>query len=152
MMLYLMVPLLVTILGRQPIAGGPVDPARAARPVRLAADTVPQSGGYTGLTVGYRRTARYVGQLVVDTGAVQVMVFSVASGSPAFSAGLAERDVIVELDGVALTSTTPLERLAPGVSYALRVLRGADEVEVTLVPGPPRQPAPSQARPSSPPG
>jgi len=47
--------------------------------------------------------------------------------------------VILEVDGVAVSSPQkPLAALATGVAYVLRIRRGQEEREVTLVPDPPR--------------
>jgi S1-C subfamily serine protease len=108
-------------------------------------DTVPPAGqrvlaaSYTGIRAEYLVTARIVGESVVDPSDPVVRVAAVDSGSPAERAGISVRDVILEIDGARLRWTTDLEKLAPGVSYVLRIRRGGDEVEVTLVPGPPRR-------------
>jgi S1-C subfamily serine protease len=108
-------------------------------------DTVPPArqrilaASYTGIRAEYLVTARIVGESVVDPSDPVVRVAAVDSGSPAERAGISARDVILEIDGARLRWTDDLEKLAPGVSYVLRIRRGGDEVEVALVPGPPRR-------------
>jgi S1-C subfamily serine protease len=84
---------------------------------------------------------------MVDPGDPVVFVISVERGSPAERAGLAAGDVILEIDGASVRSNTVLARLTAGASYALRVRRRGDEVEVTLVPGPPQPAPPGRAVP-----
>jgi S1-C subfamily serine protease len=140
---------LVIIVFVAPLPAGGMTPALPVivTPVALVSDTVPGDsghgvlGGYTGIRSGYRQTARIVGNTVVDPSDPMVRVFAVEKDSPAERAGLAEGDLILEIDGVTLHSDTVLSHLTPGANVVLRILRGRDEMEVTLVPGPPR-PAP----------
>jgi S1-C subfamily serine protease len=107
------------------------------RPGAPASDTVPGDsshavlGGYTGIRSGYRQTARIVGNTVVDSGDPMVRVFAVEKDSPAERAGLAEGDLILEIDGVTVHSDTVLSHLTPGANLVLRILRARDEMEVT---------------------
>src|SRR5438270_1919284 len=75
--------------------------------------------------------------LPVTTGA---MVISVEPGSPAQSAGLRERDVILEFASRCVSGVDDLHRLlteaAPGEEAALKVLRGVDLLNVPVIPRP----------------
>jgi S1-C subfamily serine protease len=67
-----------------------------------------------------------------------VSVLSVEPASPAAVAGLREGDVIVGLDGRPVAGVDDLQRLladhAIGVACGLAVLRGADRLELRVVP------------------
>jgi S1-C subfamily serine protease len=149
---------LALLVGTLSIDSSPANAGRHALPVPIPPsaarlDTVPAdsgrapAGGYTGIRSGYRQTARIVGNTVVAPTDPVVLVISVARDSPAERAGLAAGDVLLEIEGVSVRSDTVLARLVPGVSYPLRILRGRDEIEVTLVPGPPQPAAPRRAVP-----
>jgi S1-C subfamily serine protease len=92
------------------------------------------------MTTGGKMALRYVGNTVIDDGRdPDVVVLVVDPDSPASQAGLAVGDVILEVNGVSVHDrTAAVLRLATGVSYALRIRRGQDELEATLVPGPER--------------
>lgn len=64
---------------------------------------------------------------------------AVVAGSPAEKAGLAENDIIVSVDGVAIDSAHPLQDLlvqyAPDTTISLGVLRGAATITVSLTLG-----------------
>jgi membrane-associated protease RseP (regulator of RpoE activity) len=135
-------------------SAGIAGPASAgARPRGFSLDTIPadslrlRPGGYTGISSGYWQTARIVGNTVVDPSDPMVAVVGVDSASPAARAGLVSHDVILEIDGVSIRNPEALERLTPGMSYVLRIRRGQDELEVTLVPDPPRPAAPRRVAP-----
>ena len=130
-------------------------PVGGARPVPIvpalpsvAFDTVPFDtiragpGGYTGIKSWYRVTARIVGDTIADPTDPLVQVSAVAKDSPAERAGLAVGDLILEIDGASVRTDDVLARLAPGSRYTLRIQRGHDELEVTLVPGPPQAATP----------
>jgi S1-C subfamily serine protease len=142
---------IIVFAALRPAGATPPDPD-AATPVTLASDTVPADssravpGGYTGIRSGYSQTARIVGNTVTDPSDPVVRVVAVEKDSPGERAGLAEGDLILEVAGVKIHSDSVLGRLAPGASHVLRVLRGRDELEVTLIPGPPRPPTPRQPR------
>lgn len=126
-------------------------PGGGAITARVDTDTTParpaEATAYTGMRLGYRQSGRYTGTRVTDTSDPEVLVLSVESGSPAERAGLEGNDVLLELDGVGLQSNTVLNRLTPGTSYTLRVRRGQDELELTMVPGPPRPATSRRAAP-----
>jgi S1-C subfamily serine protease len=110
----------------------------------LASDTVPATAvrrtePYTGMTLGGKAFIRIVGDHLVPDGDLELSVMRIDAGSPAATAGLQLGDVILEVDGVAVSSPQkPLAALATGVAYVLRIRRGQEEREVTLVPDPPR--------------
>ena len=91
---------------------------------------------YLGIAGGSRplppRVARRLGR---DSG---VEVVQVAGDSPAAAAGLRAEDLIVELDGQAVTDVADIQRLMVvekiGEPVALRVLREGRELELSLVP------------------
>ncbi|HET7760114.1 MAG TPA: trypsin-like peptidase domain-containing protein [Gaiellaceae bacterium] len=91
---------------------------------------------YLGIAGGSRplppRVARRLGR---DSG---VEVVQVADDSPAAAAGLRAEDLIVELDGEAVTDVADIQRLMVvekiGAAVALRVLREGRELELSLVP------------------
>jgi S1-C subfamily serine protease len=125
-------------------------PAETSPMVRVISDTTPariESGGYTGIRIGYRQSARIVGNTVVEPSDPIVVVLAVEAGSPAERAGLMAQDALLELDGGPIHDQLPFGRLTPGVSYTLRIRRGQDEREVVLVPDPPRPAAPRRADP-----
>src|SRR5205814_4882606 len=75
--------------------------------------------------------------LPVTTGA---MVISVEPGSPAQSAGLRERDVILEFASRCVSGVDDLHRLLteaiPGEVGTLKVLRGTDLLNMSITPQP----------------
>jgi serine protease Do len=91
---------------------------------------------YLGIAGGSRplppRIARRLGR---DSG---VEVVQVADDSPAAAAGLRAEDLIVELDGEAVTDVADIQRLMVvekiGAPVSLRVLREGRELELSLVP------------------
>ena len=91
---------------------------------------------YLGIAGGSRplppRVARRLGR---DSG---VEVVQVADDSPAAAAGLRAEDLIVELDGEAVTDVADIQRLMVvekiGAPVSLRVLREGRELELSLVP------------------
>lgn len=119
-------------------------PARAMPAhISVAHDTLPSPQRvrpYTGMITGGMLTAPIIGDSLALRGDPEVMIMIVDPGSPADTAGLAVGDVILEVDGVGAATgvRSPLASLATGVSYVLRIRRGQDEHEVTLVPGPAR--------------
>jgi S1-C subfamily serine protease len=110
----------------------------------LANDTIPATAvrrtePYTGMTLGGKALIRIVADRLVPEGDLELSVVRIDAGSPAATAGLLLGDVILEVDGVAISSPQrPLAALATGVTYVLRIRRGQEEREVSLVPGPPR--------------
>ncbi len=66
------------------------------------------------------------------------MVVSLEPGSPASNAGVAEGDVIVELDGKQVTSIDDLQRLLTdervGVPVPLIVIRRTERLELRVSP------------------
>lgn len=105
------------------------------------ADTVPAASQrlrpYTGMLTGGTVKMR-PGTLAGDVADPDVLVVQIEPGSPSETAGLHVGDAILEVDGVNVHSgeISPLARLVTGVSYLLRVRRGEQELELTLVPGP----------------
>jgi S1-C subfamily serine protease len=91
---------------------------------------------YLGIAGGGRplppRLARQLGR---ESG---VEVVQVVEGSPAAEAGLRPEDLIVELDGAAVTNVGDIQRLMVvekiGAAVPVRVLRGGQELELALVP------------------
>ena len=67
------------------------------------------------------------------------MVVSAEAGSPADRAGVAEGDVIVELDGKPVRSIDDLQRLLTeehvGVAVPLVVIRKTEKLELRVTPG-----------------
>jgi C-terminal processing protease CtpA/Prc len=90
------------------------------------------------MRTGGTLTARIVGTTVVKNGEPDVVIVRVDKDSPAERAGLAAGDVILEVDGLSVHDEAVRFVFSPGVSYTLRVRRGQQEIEVTLLPGPPR--------------
>jgi membrane-associated protease RseP (regulator of RpoE activity) len=114
-------------------------PSAFRLPGSVSADTTPvAAGGYTGIISGYHQTARIVGSSVRNPSDPEVFVFAVDSASPAAQAGIRAQDILLEIDGEKVTTGGTLDRLTPGRTYSLRLQRGDDELEVALVPGPPR--------------
>jgi len=109
-----------------------------------ASDTIPatttqRSQPYTGMTLGGKTRMRIVDDHLVPEGDLELSVMRLDAGSPAATAGLQLGDVVLEVDGVAVSNPQrPLATLAAGVTYVLRIRRGQDEREVTLVPDPHR--------------
>ncbi|MDD5738578.1 MAG: trypsin-like peptidase domain-containing protein [Candidatus Pacebacteria bacterium] len=65
---------------------------------------------------------------------------AIEPGSSAQKAGLKENDIILEVDGVKITSKIPLANIVqnqhiPGDKIVLKVLRGAKEMEITVTLG-----------------
>ena len=91
---------------------------------------------YLGIAGGPRplppRVARHLGR---SSG---VEVVQVVEGSPAAAAGLRPEDLIVELDGAAVTDVADIQRLMVvekiGVAVPVRVLREGRELVLSLVP------------------
>jgi S1-C subfamily serine protease len=91
---------------------------------------------YLGIAGGSRplppRVARRLGR---QSG---VEIVQVVEGSPAAAAGLRPEDLIVELDGVAVTDVGDIQRLMVvekiGAAVPIRVLREGRELELSLVP------------------
>jgi S1-C subfamily serine protease len=91
---------------------------------------------YLGIAGGSRplppRVARRLGR---QSG---VEIVQVVEGSPAAAAGLRPEDLIVELDGVAVTDVGDIQRLMAvekiGAAVPIRVLREGRELELSLVP------------------
>lgn len=91
---------------------------------------------YLGIAGGPRplppRLARRLGR---DSG---IEVVEVVAGSPADRAGLRPEDLVVEVDGKALTEVSELQRLMDaeriGAPLSARVVRGDRELALTLVP------------------
>jgi S1-C subfamily serine protease len=81
-----------------------------------------------------RRVVRFY-ELPVESG---VQVTAVEEGSPAKKAGLLERDLIVAFDGQAISSIDDLLRLLSeeriGVQSELTIIRGADKLNLTIIP------------------
>jgi S1-C subfamily serine protease len=64
---------------------------------------------------------------------------AIVAGSPAEAAGLAEGDIITDVNGVALTATNPLDlvasQLVPGQTVTLEVLRNGQAITLTITLG-----------------
>ncbi len=106
-------------------AGGPTTP------------TVPVNTAYIGVTVGPVTPAlQQQDHLTPSTGA---LVLSVQSGSPAEKVGLQVNDVIVSLNGTAITSPNDLHAaihpLKPGDQVTLGVYRGGTKMTVSVTLG-----------------
>ena len=106
-------------------AGGPTAP------------TVPVNTAYIGVTVGPVTPAlQQQDHLTPSTGA---LVLSVQSGSPAEKVGLQVNDVIVSLNGTAITSPNDLHAaihpLKPGDQVTLGVYRGGTKLTVSVTLG-----------------
>jgi S1-C subfamily serine protease len=126
------------------LSGGLAPERPAGFPFEAARDTTPRTvRGYTGLVIGAIRTSRLSGATVVDDSVRNPVVMRVAKDSPAERVGLMPGDVILEVNGEnILTTAIRLAQLTPGARYTVRVRRNDGELEVTLVPGPERPPAP----------
>jgi S1-C subfamily serine protease len=63
----------------------------------------------------------------------------VTSGSPAEAAGLKDGDIILSIEGQAIDSEHPLDAVltsfAPGQTVKLTVLRGSDELDISVTLG-----------------
>ncbi len=91
--------------------------------------------GVVGQTVQLQRNlARYHG-LAQERG---ILVISVEPGSPAQTAGVRDRDILVELDGRSLTGTDDLQRLLTDVPIGSRagliLVRGAEKLALDIYP------------------
>ncbi len=91
--------------------------------------------GVVGQTVPLQRSlARYHG-LAQERG---ILVIAVEPGSPAQSAGVRERDILVELDGHVLAGTDDLQRLLTdvriGARAGLTLVRGAEKLTLDIYP------------------
>lgn len=80
------------------------------------------------------------------TAAKAPTVSLVEPGSPAALAGLRVGDSIVELNGVDTRGTPLFAVREPGTRYVLRIRRGDEEREVTLVVAPPPRATPGNGR------
>jgi len=111
--------------------------ASPAAPASAPPPAAPGPRLYTGLDLSFSAT--------VGPNMVQVMDFplvkAVDRGSPGQQAGIVGGDRITEVNGRDSREPTAL-RMEPGVRYTLRIRRGEEELEVVLVPAPPRDPAP----------
>jgi len=91
--------------------------------------------GVGGQTVPIPRAVARANQLAVSSG---VFVVSVEKGSPAAVAGLRDGDVVLALDGQAVTGIDDLHRLLTadriGSSALLTILRSAERQQLTVVP------------------
>ncbi len=99
--------------------------------------TVPANTAYIGVTVGPITPAlQQQDHLTPTTGA---LVLSVQSGSPAEKAALQVNDVIVSLNGTAITSPDDLHAaihpLKPGQPVALGIYRGSTKMTVNVTLG-----------------
>jgi len=92
--------------------------------------------GVGGQTVPIPRAVARANQLAVSSG---VFVVSVEKDSPAARAGLRDGDVVLALDGQAVTGIDDLHRLLTadriGSSAPLTILRSAERRQLTIVPG-----------------
>lgn len=124
----------------------PIDLTAQTAEGSVLTDTVPTTTQrlrpYTGMIVGGILRSR-APSMVGAVGDPDLLVMQIEPGSPSEAAGLQVGDAILEVDGVSVHEgeVSPLSRVATGVSYLLRVRRGEQELELTLVPGPLR-PAP----------
>src|SRR6185503_3171966 len=91
--------------------------------------------GVAGQTVPIPRAVARANQLAVTSG---VFVVSVETNSPAAVAGLRDGDVVLALDGEAVTGIDDLHRLLTadriGSSAPLTILRSAQRQQLTVVP------------------
>jgi S1-C subfamily serine protease len=91
--------------------------------------------GVGGQTVPIPRAVARANQLAVSSG---VFVVSVEKDSPAAKAGLRDGDVVLALDGQAVTGIDDLHRLLTadriGSSAPLTILRSAERRQLTIVP------------------
>jgi S1-C subfamily serine protease len=91
--------------------------------------------GVGGQTVPIPRAVARANQLAVSSG---VFVVSVEKNSPAAAAGLRDGDVVLALDGEAVTGIDDLHRLLTadriGSSAPLTILRSAQRQQLTVVP------------------
>ncbi|CAN5634496.1 hypothetical protein BH23GEM6_BH23GEM6_14070 [soil metagenome] len=68
-----------------------------------------------------------------------MVVTQVAVGSPAATSGLAAGDVIVAIDGVALTDSNLFRNTVEGTAHMLRVRRGGSEIEMEITAAAPQR-------------
>lgn len=112
---------------------------RAAQAFAFAFDG---EGGYLGVQTEEVNAENFAKFGLRDVGGVAVE--KVLENSPAAAAGLRAGDVIVKLDGEAITSTRKLTRLiseiAPDHQVRLTIIRGGSEQEVTATIG--KRPSP----------
>ena len=95
--------------------------------------------GWIGVAAGTVALPRRVADAAGSAQRSAVMVQSVQEGSPAVAAGLRAGDILLSLDGAALTGPDALMRglasTAIGRALALRLIRGGRFVEAEVVPG-----------------
>jgi S1-C subfamily serine protease len=91
---------------------------------------------FIGIAGGSRPLPPRVAQVLDRTTGVEVV--QVVDGSPAAQAGLRNEDLIIDLDGVAVTDAGDLQRLMVGERIGrplpLRAFRGGELLELTVVP------------------
>lgn len=101
----------------------------------------PEPGSAPGGTREIRQsgpTNAYFGLGVDRTAGGELMVNAVQEGSPVAEAGLAVGDVLLTVDGNAVTGIPVFPGAAPGRQYTVRVRRGGEEKEFTVVAAPPQ--------------
>ncbi|HUQ43839.1 MAG TPA: trypsin-like peptidase domain-containing protein [Candidatus Limnocylindria bacterium] len=124
----------------------PIDIARPVMRQALAGEQLARP--YVGIRyVAVDAKVKAAEKLSVDHGALigpstdeaGVIVPAITPGSPGEAAGLKDGDIILSIEGQAIDSEHPLDALmtsyAPGQSIKLRVLRGSDELDVSVTLG-----------------
>jgi serine protease Do len=91
---------------------------------------------YLGIAGGPRPLPPRVAQREGRDAGVEIV--QVVPGSPAARAGIRPEDLLLDVDGDAMTGMEDLQRLMVGESIgrelSMRVIRGGDEVTLTVVP------------------
>lgn len=93
---------------------------------------------FLGVTVQQRPVHRRLARLHDVVSGTGLLVMGVAPGSPAAQAGLRQGDIIVAIDGVAISSADDLQRMlgraAIGAPLRITVLRGVERLDLVARP------------------
>jgi hypothetical protein len=93
--------------------------------------------GSTGFSYSYQDVIEYRPGAPAWPKKKHAQVVSIAPGSPAEAAGLMVGDVILTANGVDTRTARLMPDRTPGARYAFHIRRGAEEMDLNLVLGPP---------------